>query len=64
MELTDTFTSRAADLIKLMAWLQGDEFKLKLMIRCYSLSKSDKVNRATVERALDEMTADSLRVGQ
>lgn len=55
---TDAFTSSASDLIKLMKWVQGDAFALKLMMRCYSLSKSDKVNRATVERALDELTAE------
>lgn len=60
IQLTDTFSSNAADLIKLMAWLQGEEFKLKLMMKCYTMSKSEKINRATVERALDQMTSEAM----
>lgn len=55
---TDTFSSSASDLIKLMKWVQGDEFALRLMTRCLTLSNSDKINRATVERALAEITAE------
>lgn len=55
-KLTDTFSAPASDLIKLMAWLQGKEFGLTLMLKCYSISKADRINRATVERALELMT--------
>lgn len=56
--LTDTFSSNAADLIRLFKWLQGDAFAVKLMMKCYELSNADKINRATVERSLEMMTVE------
>ena len=61
---TDTFSSSASDLIKLMKWIQGDAFALRLMAKCLNMSKSSKINRATVEAALDEMTAEYDKAGE
>ena len=59
IDLTETFSIPAADMIKLFKWLQGQEFAARLILKCYALSPSNKISRSTVERALDLMTLEA-----
>ncbi len=55
MARLEGFSSKASDTLKLMGWLQGKEFQVKLMMKCYALSESDTISAATVYTALDTL---------